>query len=641
MDTNNPPIISLIKRGTKSDVQKYVRNKGKQVLQDVHPIDRQTVLHVAAEEGKLDIVQWLVEKYRLDVNAVDNNGWTPMHSAAKGGHPKIVKYLLEKGGFGRAVNNEGSSPLHYFVRNTCSDDKEFNDVITSLIQKGCIVDLQNTYGESPLHQAAMRGRDYCVLILLNNQANPNLKTKFGETALHFAVRGGHIECINILLNFGADPFIHGDSGSVFELASKFRTPSIRNLLRTFLVNQGKAIPPELEEQKTKKKAQDSPETSLSPKANVRQRSDSEPPKPEDIEEKKSKPRSLSRKDRSAARGSVSSRSSKASENSSESSRNDSDATPTSPRGSRPLNTSTGNTSSDSEKIETLDERIERLKNRVQHQPNLSPNPTRKRVSQIAKNFEGSKEDMDVSSRLEKLKRDVSNVINMEKLEEKVSRLDQSASMDEELGTENSSSSEPPLGDNEIMIVKDKLKNRYLLDKINDGWKCKSCKRMRNTDAPQIFFCSNPHDFEDLDDEAKQSRAKVSADLCSIDNQRFFVRALVEIPINSEEPKTGTEKSHLMIWGVWVQLDARDFFLLMEKWNDDSEMQLKGTLNNIMPEYENTLNQPVMLTTRKGGMRPLVTFDILEHPLAQDQKNGISWVKFENLVDTLIHSSQKR
>ena len=71
-------------------------------------------------------------------------------------------------------------------------------------------------------------------------------SRFGETALHFAVRGGHAESINILLNFGADPFISGkEAGTIFKVAKKFRTPSIRNILREYVSSRGLDLPQEL------------------------------------------------------------------------------------------------------------------------------------------------------------------------------------------------------------------------------------------------------------------------------------------------------------------------------------------------------------------------------------------------------------
>ena len=52
-----------------------------------------TPLH-EAEIGNLDVVKYLVEK-GADVNIPDENGWTPLHIAAKEGKLDVVKYLVE------------------------------------------------------------------------------------------------------------------------------------------------------------------------------------------------------------------------------------------------------------------------------------------------------------------------------------------------------------------------------------------------------------------------------------------------------------------------------------------------------------------------------------------------------------------
>eukprot|EP00011_Vannellida_sp_DIVA3-517-6-12_P000083 CAMPEP_0114624238 /NCGR_PEP_ID=MMETSP0168-20121206/10666_1 /TAXON_ID=95228 ORGANISM="Vannella sp., Strain DIVA3 517/6/12" /NCGR_SAMPLE_ID=MMETSP0168 /ASSEMBLY_ACC=CAM_ASM_000044 /LENGTH=687 /DNA_ID=CAMNT_0001835511 /DNA_START=177 /DNA_END=2236 /DNA_ORIENTATION=+ len=683
-------VFSLCRRSNKSELHKYVRSKGKNVVLDSRTGDNQTCLHVASENGKDEIVTLLVEKYKLDVNAVDSNGWTPLHSACKGGHTKIIKLLLGHGAFPRPLTNEGSSPLHYFVRNDCTDDKEFNDIITTLVKKGCTVDLQNTHGEAPLHQAAMRGRHYCLLILLNNGANPNLQTRFGETALHFAVRGGHAESINILLNFGADPFISGkEAGTIFKVAKKFRTPSIRNILREYVSSRGLGLPQELadtaeqDEQAAAKRATKKRETAVEAKKKDDKEEKDAPAataaSPEMDDDRKKKSRKTGYKKEKSVTDRVSSRRRSNSVSSAPkgkegrsnrsstflrpfvalSSGSDKDpskeaakeaakerleraatATPTETEkaaesegsGEREEEATTAAEEKGDETPETLGERIERLKNRVRDSDAKppSPGPSRKSVIALAKTFEGA--DDDFSQRIEKLKRDVSNVINVDSLESEV-RGQEKGEIVREDGCQLSQS---------------EVKNRYLLSKLKDGWKCKVCKAVHQ-DVPLAFFCGNPHDYEDLDDEAKKSRAKVSSDLCSIDNQRFYVRGLVEVPVleptadgatDTAATKGGKKKFSdiKLVWGIWVQVDAQEFFKIMEKWSDDAELTIPGMLGNIMQPYPDTLNQPVTMKTRPGGLRPLVTLDSPDNSLAKEVRDGVSFKRLETLVESVLHNT---
>ena len=59
-------------------------------------VDRQ-LIHYAADYGKLDIVEMLVNEYNANINAVDKHGNTPLINAAFEGHVPVVKFLVDKG----------------------------------------------------------------------------------------------------------------------------------------------------------------------------------------------------------------------------------------------------------------------------------------------------------------------------------------------------------------------------------------------------------------------------------------------------------------------------------------------------------------------------------------------------------------
>ena len=102
----------LARKGAKAELVKCIKKEGKESLSRKDGDYEQTPLHIAAEEGHDEIVALLVEKYKVDVNAVDKNGWTPLHSAAKHGHVNIIEFLISHGAFVRALPNVVSSSLH-------------------------------------------------------------------------------------------------------------------------------------------------------------------------------------------------------------------------------------------------------------------------------------------------------------------------------------------------------------------------------------------------------------------------------------------------------------------------------------------------------------------------------------------------
>lgn len=69
--------------------------------------------------GDLNRLQKEVEKDKSAVTYKDDNGWTPMHEAARGGHEHVVKYLSENGANinERSNNGMGGTPLYLSVKN--------------------------------------------------------------------------------------------------------------------------------------------------------------------------------------------------------------------------------------------------------------------------------------------------------------------------------------------------------------------------------------------------------------------------------------------------------------------------------------------------------------------------------------------
>ncbi|KAK1999116.1 hypothetical protein LX36DRAFT_633060 [Colletotrichum falcatum] len=117
-----------------------------------------SLVHIAGNEG---VVKILLATEKVDVDSIDNNGWTPLSCAAENGHEGVVKMLLATG----------------------KVDVNYRD----------------DYGQTPLFSAAGNGHVEVVELLCNQHTiDVNLKDNIGFTPLEWAIQKGHTEVASIL-----------------------------------------------------------------------------------------------------------------------------------------------------------------------------------------------------------------------------------------------------------------------------------------------------------------------------------------------------------------------------------------------------------------------------------------------------------
>jgi ankyrin repeat protein len=122
--------------------------------------------------------------------------------AAKTGRADVLRALLRQRVDVNAREADGTTPLHWIVR---ADDV---DSAGLLIRAGASVDIANRYGVTPLALAAANGSPRMIELLLAHGADVNTANPEGETALMTAAKTGEPSSVMALLDAGADVNTH-------------------------------------------------------------------------------------------------------------------------------------------------------------------------------------------------------------------------------------------------------------------------------------------------------------------------------------------------------------------------------------------------------------------------------------------------
>jgi ankyrin repeat protein len=152
--------------------------------------DGQVALFLALRDGAPQVAEALFASTRLNVDASNAVGETPLMMAALRGDLAWVKRLVERGA---QVNRSGWTPLHY-----AASGPEVS-VLSYLLDRGAAIDAQAPNGSTALMMAARYGALDAAPLLLKRGADPKLRNNAGLSAADFA-RGADREALALRLD---------------------------------------------------------------------------------------------------------------------------------------------------------------------------------------------------------------------------------------------------------------------------------------------------------------------------------------------------------------------------------------------------------------------------------------------------------
>jgi hypothetical protein len=162
-----------------------------------------------------------------------------------------------------------------------------------------------------------------------------------------------------------------------------------------------------------------------------------------------------------------------------------------------------------------------------------------------------------------------------------------------------------------------------------GFTCNTCGKWHpgltldySYDAPHYWsseFHSDPDCF-------------LNSDLCVIKKEDYFVRGAVQIPIIGS--------TEMFCWGVWTTLSKKNFDRAIELSEDPKlleEPPYFGWLSNAIAMYPETLRLKTNVQFRTLGKRPSIVLEPTDHPLAVEQRLGISKELIFAIAEHFLHS----
>jgi hypothetical protein len=163
-----------------------------------------------------------------------------------------------------------------------------------------------------------------------------------------------------------------------------------------------------------------------------------------------------------------------------------------------------------------------------------------------------------------------------------------------------------------------------------GFTCSRCGEV-HAELSFSFAFAAPIYWYATPEPERSKRARLGEEQCEIDGEHFFVRGRISIPVHDGPCP--------FQWVVWVSLSPSNYQRMGELWHQpgrEAEPPYFGWLSTELPGYPSTLNLRTLVHTQPVGERPLIELEPTDHPLALEQRHGITIARAQEIAEQLLH-----
>ncbi len=164
------------------------------------------------------------------------------------------------------------------------------------------------------------------------------------------------------------------------------------------------------------------------------------------------------------------------------------------------------------------------------------------------------------------------------------------------------------------------------------FKCAGCGEWH--EGMPGFDAFAPLYYYGIPEAERPERCELTTDTCIVDGEFFFVRGCIEIPVRGvDEP---------FIWGTWVSLSRpnfEEFVSLMKRADRSAHGPYFGWLSAEFKVYPAAENLRTYAHLRNSGIRPSIELEPTNHPLAVEQREGISVDRVAEIYAAYMHQEK--